>query len=397
MTHQSPLKSGSSLWRDWNFPSPDGRGIEYLMWSDREFRDSCGSPNWEGPREGFGPLVLYSTCTGTYPTGSLRPSLAAKMTTEYSEPMESEGARLHALHDTGLSSGEEVSALISLLLDVRIRDGGPVRIFPAGSDNSGFPWYGHHAPPSAVESPVRARILPPPSDEEVNLAECDPMLSNFGTLSPTVSTVLVKAAHHYANGLWIAEADPEQAWLQFVTALEVVAVHHQTETIDATDVFSAAYPGATKKIVAAGGMDLLKGVAKEFKRLLSAGRRVQTFVETFRPSPPSKRPTDPSDRVNWEDELIDHVKKVYALRSSLLHSGTPFPAPLLAGIGESELEAGDYFPERPTGVWGSGQSEWDASELPMHLHVFAYVVRGSLLNWWKESISPNGKTIGDEA
>src|SRR5690349_5537680 len=109
------------------------------------------------------------------------------------------------------------------------------------------------------------------------------------------------------------------------------------------------------------------------------------------PSPPLKRPTDLSDRINWEDELIDHVKKVYALRSSLLHSGTPFPAPLLAGIGGSELEADDYFPERPIGVWGSGQSEWDASELPMHLHVFAYVVRGALLNWWKESIHPNGK------
>ncbi|MFJ5264231.1 hypothetical protein ACIQAC_27595 [Streptomyces sp. NPDC088387] len=223
------------------------------------------------------------------------------------------------------------------------------------------------------------------------------MLSSFGALSPVISTVLVKAAHHYANGLWIAEADPEQAWLQLVTALEVVAVHHQTETIDATDVFRTAYPGAAKKIEAAGGADLLKGVAKYFKKLLSAGRRVQTFVEKFQPVPPVERPISFSDRVNWEDELVDHVKKIYALRSALLHSGAPFPAPLLTGVGGSELEDGDYYPERPSGVWGSGQSEWYASELPMHLHVFAYAVRGALINWWKESVPPNENAAKSDA
>ncbi|MGW7295399.1 hypothetical protein ACWGIB_23785 [Streptomyces xiamenensis] len=386
MNYQNPLESGSSLWRDWNFPSTDGRGIEYLMWSDREFIDSCGSPNWEGPRENFGPIVIYSTCTGTYPTDSLRPSLAVKMKTEYCEPIEPEWAALHSQQDTGLSSGEEISSLISLLLDVRMRSGGPVRIFPAGGDPSGFPWYGHHAPPSTIGPLIHARVLPSPSNEEVSLLGCDPMLSSFGILSPIASTVLVKAAHHYANGLWIAEEDPEQAWLQLVTALEVVAVHHQTETIDATDIFRIAYPGATKKIIAAGGVDLLNGVAKDFKRLLSAGRRVQTFVETFRPSPPSKRPTAASDRVDWADDLIDNVRTVYSLRSRLLHSGAPFPAPLVAGIGGLEVEEGDYYPERPAGTWGSGQSEWDDSELPMHLHVFAHVVRVAILNWWRESI-----------
>ena len=382
MTSSGPWDSGSALWRDWNYPSPEGRGMEHLLWSDREFKDSRDTASWDGPNQVFGSLTLFPTGTGTYRDGSLRPSLAARIATEYADSIDSENARRNSQISTGLSTGEEIAALISLLLGVRIRDGGPVRVYPAGRDAAGFPWYGHHAPPILVESPVRARIFPSPSDEEVDLGDCDPMLSSFGALSPAASTVLVKAARHYSEGLWIVEADPEQAWLQFVTAVEVVAVHHQTETIDPVDVFRAAYPGATRKIEASGGEDLLKGVAKEFKRLLSAGRRVQTFMENFRPTPPNKRPADAAVRIEWDSELIDHVKKIYALRSALLHSGTPFPAPLLAGIG-SDLDEHGCLPEKPEGIWSTGESEWDASELPMHIHVFAYVVRGALLNWWR--------------
>ncbi|QCB23072.1 hypothetical protein [Streptomyces sp. SS52] len=378
----NPWDSGSALWRDWNFSSADGRGTEHLLWCDREFKDSRNTASWDGPNQTFGPLALFPTGTGTYREGSLRPSLAAKIMTEFTEPFDSDNARRHAQHGTGLTTGDEISALIALLLDVRIRNGGPVRIFPPGGDAAGFPWYGHHAPPVLVESPVHARIFPPKGDGEIDLGDCDPMLSSFGELSPVAATVLVKAARHYSEGLWLGEADPEQAWLQFVTALEVVAVHHQTETIEPVDVFRAAYPGAAKKIVAVGGEDLLESVAKDFKRLLSAGRRVQTFMETFYPDPPERRPVDTAARVDWDLELLDHVKKVYGLRSSLLHSGTPFPAPLLVGIG-SDFDDDGCVPERPDGIWSDGNSEWDAADLPMHIHVFAHAVRGALLNWWK--------------
>ncbi|MFE7155330.1 hypothetical protein [Streptomyces sp. NPDC057636] len=317
----------------------------------------------------------------------LRPSLASRLSTEYVGSIDSDNARRHSQHDAGLSAGEEISALVSLLLGVRIRDGGPVRVYPAGGDPAGFPWYGHHAPPTLMESPTRSRIFPVPSNAYVGLGDCDPLLSTFGGLPPAISTVLVKAAHHYAEGLWIAEAHPEQAWLNFVTAIEAAAVHHQDETIDPVDAFRTAYPRAAKKIEGAGVEGLLTSVAKDFRRLLSAGRRVQLFMEKFNPGPPEVRPESISARVDWENELIDHVKKIYGLRSSLLHSGAPFPAPLLSGIG-SDLDDSGSLPERPEGAWGSGESEWDADELPMHIHVFAHAVRGALLNWW--TVEANG-------
>ena len=32
---------------------------------------------------------------------------------------------------------------------------------------------------------------------------------------------------------------------------------------------------------------------------------------------------------------------------------------------------------------GSGDAYWDESEIPMHLHVYAYIVRHALVAWWR--------------
>ncbi len=31
---------------------------------------------------------------------------------------------------------------------------------------------------------------------------------------------------------------------------------------------------------------------------------------------------------------------------------------------------------------GAAGAVWQAKDLPMYLHIFAYITRGTLLNWW---------------
>ena len=75
-----------------------------------------------------------------------------------------------------------------------------------------------------------------------------------------------------------------------------------------------------------------------------------------------------------------HLKLIYGYRSKSLHSGVPFPQPMCsAPFPEPESCA----TEVPIGLFTSvGGTVWMAKELPMHLHVFADIARGALLNWW---------------
>jgi len=41
--------------------------------------------------------------------------------------------------------------------------------------------------------------------------------------------------------------------------------------------------------------------------------------------------------------------------------------------------------EKSAGAAGVGLHIWTGDDLPMHLHMFEYIVRHSLLNWWKSS------------
>jgi hypothetical protein len=54
--------------------------------------------------------------------------------------------------------------------------------------------------------------------------------------------------------------------------------------------------------------------------------------------------------------------------------------------------------ERPLGLGSAaGSATWRPKDLPMHLHTFAYVVRGTLLAWWREASDPGGPQGNSQA
>jgi hypothetical protein len=130
----------------------------------------------------------------------------------------------------------------------------------------------------------------------------------------------------------------------------------------------------------AGGDALLGSIAPHFAKLIGAGRRIEDFVERFKPPAPYPRPpagTTATPQVDWSN-LRPVTKMIYKHRSALLHSGTPFPADLCV----PPLMINDVPEERPIGVSSTASNTtWPASETPVRLHTFAYLTRGAILNW----------------
>jgi hypothetical protein len=79
-----------------------------------------------------------------------------------------------------------------------------------------------------------------------------------------------------------------------------------------------------------------------------------------------------------------HAGVIYGHRSKALHTGKPFPMPML----EPPRRAGDQpLPEVPLGMSSGGLGGiWMAAETPMLLATFEHIARGALLKWWDELV-----------
>lgn len=220
-------------------------------------------------------------------------------------------------------------------------------------------------------------------------------LAAFPRVQPNAATALVRAARLYRDALWIAETEPELAWLLLVSALEVAAVFHQAE-LPHVGVLRASKPELVKRLDAID-TSLADEVAASLSRELRATARFLAFMIQFLPEPPAERP--PEDwkwtRVDWSAKPMKKaLEQVYKLRSLALHEGIPFPPPMSQPpfVGERDWSAPSET------VLGNAAASlggvWTAADLPMSLHTFEFVCRGALLRWWKHLTEPNASGEG---
>jgi hypothetical protein len=190
---------------------------------------------------------------------------------------------------------------------------------------------------------ARGNAMLPTLAVEVDLQEIVPLLGLLPKIEGKNAVALVRAARLYSNAIWIADDDPNWAWLQLVSAIEAAAVQHKD----------------TEKL-------------KPTKRFL-------TFMTMFLPALPSQRPGDFA-QIGWSD-VSNHLKTIYRYRSRALHEGLPFPGPMC----EPPMTCSpDTYDERPSWSWSQhGTSIWTAGDAPMYLHVFEHLARQSLLSWWR--------------
>jgi hypothetical protein len=277
---------------------------------------------------------------------------------------------------TGGDVGDEFASLLSLALGCRLRSGGVVRRGLEG-DPRGKPFFGTHRPP-LLGAPTGLPMLPGIANE-VRLEDAEALLNQYALLSGVDAVAVLRAAHQYADALWWADADPRIAWIKLFGALEAAANRWDAaELSDPVQQLRRRHPSMSSRLER-DAPEALVIVATSISRILGAESKMIDFVLHHDPGPPQERP--PFGQVDWT-KLEGTLHRLYADRSADLHGGIPFPAPLCQPpiVAEKELPA-EAFPA--LGASGGGGS-WPANVLPMYLHTFAYIVRGSLHKWWTD-------------
>ncbi len=289
---------------------------------------------------------------------------------------------------TGASFGDEIAALLSLSLGRRFVAGDATRTQSNVGTNE---WIimGDQARPSLFRALATRmfgrRVVLPRADARTTVTT--EYLSSFPKLKPDVATSLVRAARLYRDALWIAEAEPELAWLLFVSALEVAAVQQHVE-VPLIDILRLSKPKLVARLEAID-VTLAEEVAAELARELRATARFLGFMERFMPPAPELRPPEEWARLDWSPPRMKKLlESVYKLRSLALHEGMPFPPPMCSPPSLVRPE----WPAPIEVVLGLASAAsggvWMADELPMSLHTFEYIARGALLKWWTELARP---------
>lgn len=381
---------------DWDRDAPGATINEYLLWSDAEvwFADLA----WRKAR---------FLNTGTTSGGHLAPALIVRWQHHESEQDSDQRGT-----PAGLSVDGEIAALLSLATGARIRSGGIVRTFRPQGDPYGLPmmWT---AKPAWIEPDPYGSLIPS-APEGIHVWDIEKVLDLFVAADERTAVTLASVAREYASALWIADADPDLAWLLLVSALETAAeVHRQDTKPDPSELLREAMP-AIADLCESFGAEHLAEVAGNLRELVKSTRRFLDFTAEFLPDEPNRRP-DRYGRVDW-DALRPAMSQIYALRSSRLHAGATFPAPMRAAPlthwgarCEAEIPSNGPAPahlrnpngsldlvltERPTdfSLERIFCGQWAPKEVPMHLHTFADLTRRTLLKW--ADFAVNGRTAG---
>jgi hypothetical protein len=176
---------------------------------------------------------------------------------------------------------------------------------------------------------------------------------------------VVRAARSYQLGVWMADVDPEFAWLKFVSALETAPNCWWRGDLDPAAALETSKPELAEILRKHGGEELVAQVgATQGPDAFNV--QFNSFTARYKPGPPAGRSLL-GGQTDWT-KLDRSIGRIYRYRSQSLHAGLPFP-PAIGGAWFSE--PGQPSVEMPLGLAvGFGKAVWQASDLPMHLHVF---------------------------
>ena len=279
---------------------------------------------------------------------------------------------------------DEIAALASLAMGVRFRAGDSTREFIPAGDPMGYPrsWTTRPTPLLAVSGSLHRWVLPRVVEGEHSLQLLQP-LSVLPTLTPPDATSLVRSARFYQDALWLAESESALAWLLLVSALETAALHWRSQKETPLVRFQTAKPELYEYLSRLEDPTVASRVAEAFKESFGATRNYLDFVLEFRPAEPPERPR--WGAIDWSDKSLKKILKiVYDYRSKALHAGRPFPAPMC----EPPYRQPDWptRTERPRSDISMSGGVWLAKDVPLLLHTFEYITRGTLLKWWRSLV-----------
>ena len=380
MTDKSmaPIIEGAFAYENWKAAlsgAPERSVFEHPLFSDAHFSIV------NNMKTEFGPYLLYNTqsrgISPSVPSFILR--IKYYLDSKSPDLKKTDTSRFH-----GGGIEDEVAALISLSLRVRLKAGGMTRLFlTGGSDPKGQPFVPYEDDPALFKRRNIYPILPQVVGEsDVSQAK---LVNKFADLDRVESMALVRAARLYQEALWLAEFDPHSSWLMLVSAVETAANHWRAANETAIERLRTSRPALAELLVKVGGQEHLSQVADMIADYMGATRKFVDFLIEFMPDPPEPRPRA-HDQHSWETTALKKsLKTVYGWRSRALHGGTPIPFPMC----DAPIPSGDGWSEVMVG-YGAGAhgGVWTAKDAPMKLHLFEYIVRAALLRWWESMLVP---------
>lgn len=283
----------------------------------------------------------------------------------------------------GLRVDQEVAALVSLLLGIRCRSGGTVRRYnpadPVGHRTDQF----EHDPPMPLPALRGWPMVQLTSVQAIPLDTIAPQLHTLSTLRAVHAVDLMRAAVTFSDALWIADHDPELAWLHCITALELAAERLNSDHGDPVQLLTQVQPKLAQ-LLTEFGEDALDRGAKIMRGHIGVWRKLTGLLQAFPPAAPVHRPDLEFVRLDWDDhdDILNRFKTIYRHRSARLHGGVLFPAPLLRPPITARAEHPGGVDDTGPLRFRSGPIDWKNIDLPMTLHSFAHLTRSCLLAWW---------------
>ncbi|SDR22178.1 hypothetical protein [Pseudovibrio sp. Tun.PSC04-5.I4] len=279
---------------------------------------------------------------------------------------------------------DEIAALASLRLGVRLKAGSEIRSF--GFDNTdplGKP-EPERSPPPILHCKRNQQVVPRvfQSAQLCNLVT----LNQLGKLTREQFTPLIKSARLFQEALWVVESAPEQAWLMLTSALETAAVFHEPKNPKSLHAFEHTQPELTRYLKENADDRVLKEVARVLGGSQKATKKFLDFIAHFQPSPPKKRPHKNSQLDFSGETFNEAMRLIYQYRSLALHDGKPFPAPMCA----SPFQHQEWDAPAEVGTVGLAVSTlgatWSREDLPICLNLFVYIVEVTLNKWWESML-----------
>lgn len=333
---------------------------------------------------GLGPYQFFNLVPPLTEPGVVRAAVIVRVEqhVNYNDP-EMEKTDFGYYHGGTLT--DEIAALASLLMGIRLRPGGESRRFTPEGDPRGKPFaYDYRPlPPLNLARDVRHRFVLPSATTEHSLMELE-SLSKYPKLASDVAIALVRVARLYQDALWLVESEPHLAWLMLVSAVETAANHWRTSKDEPLERLRASKPDLLEYLEGFGDGELPSRVAAFIHDSLGSTKKFVDFLLFHLPPPPEPRPAEWA-QVSWKGkDLRRTFSKIYDYRSKALHSGIPFPAPMCQPPFHYKFDEWEADSEVPLGLASySLGGIWLAKDIPILLHIFEYIARSALLTWWQ--------------
>jgi hypothetical protein len=133
------------------------------------------------------------------------------------------------------------------------------------------------------------------------------LLEKYAYLSPDDAIALVRSARSYQEAVWIAEGDPQLAWLLLVSAVETAAnqwwnSRDRTADRSSSESLRDAMPDLASLVETSAGSAVLDEVARHLGPLIKSREKFVRFLTAFCPEPPTPRPPK-----HWSEEGLKRL------------------------------------------------------------------------------------------